>query len=1181
MKSRFAAVFALTLPLILAPPALAQEFRGAIGGSITDPAGSPVAGATIIASETRTGVKTQTVSDATGQYTIPFLAPGDYAVAASMQGFKVASRSVFHLGSGEHPAIDFRLEVGDLTQSVEVSADAPLLVSENASFGQAITTKEVEDLPLNGRTPVMLAQLATGVMVSSFNSTSTLVHPYDTTNNFSIAGTPQQTSEMLLDGSPNATWDMRNAYSPPQDAVQEVRVKAFDADAAFGHTFGGTINQVLKTGTNLLHGTAYEFTQPSLLTANNFFNNKAGLGNPVTHFNQYGLTAGGPVWIPKVLNGKNKVFWFFAWENEKDSQPNPNFSTVPTDAERQGNFAQILSADGTQLYDPFSAVQTGSTITRSPYPGNQIPTARFNPIALNYLKYIPGPNVSNGAKADGFDNFGSNATTDDDYNTFMGRLDYNMSSRSRMSVFVHETGYNQLKNDYYNNISQGVALYRDNLGGSIDEVFTINPSNVLDVRVNFTRMHEGHAQPSAGFDPTQLGFPANIAALSPNLLMPSIGFATNSGFATLSDTGANRYPSQSIQLYSSWSKIKGNHILKFGVDARQYRLNTISFGSSASSYSFSANSWIRAGSSASSTVSLGQDFAEFLLGLPTSGTYDLNTFASFYSYYTSGFVQDDWRVTHTLTVNLGVRYDRDGPYNEKYGRTVDGFAYDATNPISAAATAAYAKSPSTYLPVSAFNVRGGLTFATPSNHAVFQNTSHLASPRVGIAWSPGHFHGHTVIRGGFGLFVAPITMAQLGPNGNYSSNPLLDQEGFSQSTAMTVTNNNYLTPAATLSDPFPTGLLQPAGSSLGLATFGGQSITFMNPRMKNPYSVRWNFGAQQRLSANTMLEVVYIGNHVVHLPVEFTQMNGLPRQYMSTLGIRDPNQSYLTGSTPNPFTGLVTSGLTGTTISTAQLLSPYPEFATGESSTGWTGSGGILQQNLNAGSSYFHSLNVHLEKRLSGGLFATANFIVSKLMEQDDWLADSNPRPEKRISVMDRGQRLVTALSYELPIGSGKAVNIRPRLANTLLGGWHLTGIYTLQSGAPISWINGSSTTPGDYVYLGTPLNMNPRKVDGVAFNTAAFDTASADAFNYHIRTFSTAFGNVRQDGINNFDSSLLKRFQIKESVYMQLRFEAFNVFNHASFAAPNNTANNSAFGTITATSNRPRAIQMGARIVF
>src|ERR1039457_5375693 len=183
-------------------------------------------------------------------------------------------------------------------------------------------------------------------------------------------------------------------------------------------------------------------------------------------------------------------------------------------------------------------------------------------------------------------------------------------------------------------------------------------------------------------------------------------------------------------------------------------------------------------------------------------------------------------------------------------------------------------------------------------------------------------------------------------------------------------------------------------------------------------------------------------------------------------------------------------------------------------------------------------------------------------MERDDWLADSNPRPEKRISVMDRGQRLVTALSYELPIGSGKAVNIRPRLANTLLGGWHLTGIYTLQSGAPISWINGSSTTPGDYVYLGTPLNMNPRKVDGVAFNTAAF-------------------GNVRQDGINNFDSSLLKRFQIKESVYMQLRFEAFNVFNHASFAAPNNTANNSAFGTITAISNRPRAIQMGARIVF
>ena len=1179
MKHSFVAVIVTTL---LFPAAWAQEFRGAVSGAVTDSSGSVVAGAKVTVSETHTGTKNESVTNASGEYSALFLLPGDYDISVQSAGFSEAVRKGLHIGAGEHPVIDFKLQVGATTQSVEVTADAPIVNSENASVGQAVTTKEVEDIPLNGRAPIMLAQLAIGVIPSPYNSTLTLVHPFDTNNAFAIGGTVNQTSETLLDGSPNATWDGRTEYSPPQDAVQEVRVKAFDTDASFGHTGGGTINQVMKTGTNSLHGSLYEFNQPSNLTANNFFNNKAGLPNPVTHFNQYGVTAGGPLWIPHVFNGKDKLFWFFAWEGLKDSQPNPTFVTVPTDLEKQGNFSQILSADGTQLYNPYTATLSGTTITRQPYAGNIIPQSQLNPIAMAYLQYYPEPNVANVVRADGYDNYGSNVTSKDNYSTELGRLDYNMSQNSRLSFNIHRTDYLQLKNDYFSNISEGVNLARNNWGGNIDEVYTLNPSNILNVRVNFSRLYEAHSEPSAGFNPTQLGFPSYIAANSQWLEMPYIAFSTNSAIQALSDDGANRIPSQSLQLMGSWTRVMGKHLLKFGGDARQYRLNTITYGNSSGDYSFSGNTWVRQSSSSSSTVALGQDFASFLLGLPYSGGFDLNTYGSYYSYYSSGFVQDDWRLRSNLTVNLGLRYDHDAPYHEKYGRTENGFDTTDPNPLAAAAQAAYAKNPIAQLPASAFNVLGGLTFASQSNTAIYQNTSHLFSPRVGVAWSPDRMHGKTVVRAGYGIFVAPITVAYLGPNGNYSSTPLApaDQEGFSQSTAMTVTTNNYLSPATTLSNPFPNGFLRPVGAANGLATFEGQALTFMNPDMKSPYSQRWNFGIQHSLTPNTLIEVEYVGNHAVHLPIPYTQINGIPRQYLSTLPYRDVNQNYLTSSVPNPFSGLATTQNTATTTP-AQLLARYPEFPVGDSSSGWTGSGGILEQNDSIGSSYFQSLNVHFQKRLSSGLFVTSNYIWSKLEERVDWLNDSDPLPEKRISPFNHSQRWVIAFTYEIPVGAGKRFDLHSRLANYVLGSWQINNFYTAQLGAPFVWINGSSTTPGDYLYLGGPLNLNNRETNTTAFNTAVFDTKSADALQYHIRNFSTAFPNILQDGTDELDTSLLKRFAIKEKSYLQLRFEAFNLLNHATFAQPNTTASNSAFGTITSTSNRPRSIQIGARIVF
>src|SRR5579872_7363371 len=359
------ATLALAAPLAL----FAQEFRGTISGEITDPSGAMIAGARVTVTETNTGTKIPTVSGSTGDYTAAFLLPGDYDIDVQMQGFRAFSRKGVHIGAGDHAVIDVRLDVGDVATSVEVTADASLLNTDNSSLGQAITTKQVAELPINGRTPIMAASLSLGVI--GYNQPG-LVHPFDAQSaaGWSVGGAYTQTSETLVNGSPNATWDGRLAYSPPQDAVLEVRVKVSDTDAAFGHTAGGTLNQVTKSGTNALHGSAWEFNQPNTLTANDFFLNQAGKPRPVTHLNQYGVTAGGPVFVPKVVDTRNKLFWFFAWERMKDAQPNPFTTTVPTDAERRGDFSQILNADGTILYDPYSAKVNGGTITRTAFPGN-------------------------------------------------------------------------------------------------------------------------------------------------------------------------------------------------------------------------------------------------------------------------------------------------------------------------------------------------------------------------------------------------------------------------------------------------------------------------------------------------------------------------------------------------------------------------------------------------------------------------------------------------------------------------------------------------------------------------------------------------------------------------------------------------------------------------------------------
>ena len=1151
----------------------AQEFRGTFSGVVTDAQGSAMPKVKITATQTQTGNKSETFSSTTGEYTIPFLAPGEYQITAEMAGFKQYQRSGLTLSIGEHPVVDIKMEIGQQSQSVQITAEAPMIESATASVGQVIPSEEVDDLPMNGRTAIMLTRLSMGVIGTNEPGP---VRPFDngTAAGFSVSGAPTQSNELLINGVPNTTWDKRLAYSPPQDAVQEVSVHAFESDAGYGHTGGGVANVITKGGTNDFHFSLNEFNQVSKLDANLFFSNANAVGRPVTNYNQYGGSAGGPIYIPKVFNGRNKMFWLLAIERLKDSDPansviegGSTYTTVPTAAERTGDFSALLTIPKTgasyQLYDPATGTQSGNQVARTPFVNNVIPTSRLNPIALNYLKLYPQPNLPGLANFE--NNYGITAADSDGYDNELGRIDFNISDRSKLAYDFHHNFRVQNKNIYFSNPAFGTYLSRANWGTSLDEIYTLSPSLILDLRGAWTRFHESNASPGDGIDPATYGFPASLAKNSQFVGLPYMQFsggcgANGTAFQCLGMNGDSSTPYDTFQIFASIVKIKGNHSIKAGADLRDYRESTFPHGNSDGTFSFNSN-WVTGPLNNNAAQPFAGDMAAFLLGLPSSGSFDVNTHSTMKSDYYSFYAQDDWRMRSNLTWNLGIRWEHETPTVEKYHRAVNGFDPTAVNAISAAAAAAYARNPIPADPRPAnFSALGGLTYATADSPNVYKTASSLFSPRIGVAWTPAILR-RTVVRAGLGFFVAPT-----GINGAQT----LNQEGFSSSTAFTATNNNYLSPAATLSNPFPNGIAAQTSAN-GLNTFQGQSITFFNPNVRNSYSIRWNLGLQRQLPGQIVLEVAYIGNHAVHLPFS-TNLDYVPRQYLSTSIYRDAADSAiissLGASVPNPFQGLLpnTVGLgTATTTSRQQLLLPYPQYT------------GITQQYTNAGESYYNSLNIRVQKRFTHGLVLIENFTYSKLIERVNYLNPSDPAPEKRVGGDSRPLRESVAISYTLPFGKGRRFNLSNRFINGAFGGWAANGAIILQSGPPISW--------GNVVYLGGPLNLNAHPKDprapGAAFDVTQFYTASGLQPGSNIITFDTYFNNLRRDPTKNADLSMLKKFNFTERRFFEIRFEGFNVTNRVTFAAPSTSATSTAFATITSQANTPRRIQIGARLVF
>ena len=772
------------------------------------------------------------------------------------------------------------------------------------------------------------------------------------------------------------------------------------------------------------------------------------------------------------------------------------------------------------------------------------------------------PGLSNGEN-----NYGVTAADSDGYDNELGRLDFNISDKNKLAYEFHHNFRVQNKNLYFSNPAFGDYLSRANWGTSLDDIYTLSPSLILDVRGAWTRFHESNASPGDGVNPGTYGFPASLAQSSQFVGLPYMQFAGGCGanstaFQCIGMTGDSSTPYDTFQVFASIVKIKGNHTIKAGTDLRDYRESTFPHGNSDGTFSFSTN-WITGPNANSAAPPFGGDMASFLLGLPTSGSYDLNSHSTAKSDYYSVYVQDDWRVRGNLTLNLGIRWEHETPTVEKFDRAVNGFNPTIVNPVSAAAAAAYAKNPIPQVAPSQFTALGGLTYASASSPNVYNTASSLFSPRIGVAWTPAKLGGKTVLRAGLGTFVAPT-----GINGAQT----LNQEGFSATTQLTVTNNNYLTPAGTLANPFPNGISAPTGSN-GPGTFLGQSVTFFNPNVLNSYSLRWNAGVQRQIPGQIVLEVAYIGNHAVHLPFS-TQLNYIPRQYLSPSLYRDTADTnainLLNATVPNPFLNLLPNTVslgTATTVARSQLVTPFPQYPVN----------GVTEQYTNAGESSYNSLNLRAQKRFTHGLVLIENFTYSKLIERVSYLNASDPAPEKRIGSDSRPLRESVAISYELPFGRGKRFNLSNRFVDGVFGGWAANGAIILQSGPPIGF--------GNVVYLGGPLNLTAHPSNplapGAVFNTAQFYTASGLQPSDNIVYFDTQFNNLRRDPTKNADLSMLKKFTFGERRYLQIRFEGFNVTNRVTFAAPNTSPTSSAFGEITSQANTPRRIQMGARLVW
>jgi hypothetical protein len=1133
-----------------------QAFAASLGGVVVDKSGGAIPKATVTLSNSQTGFTRTFTTGSDGRYSFTLVPPGTYALKIEKPGFRVYSQTGIILAVGEAANQNVTMALGAVTQQVTVNASAPLLNTSNANVASTVTGRQTVELPLNLRNVYGLVSLNSSVNNSqqyqALNPAGSQGDADQDIGFFNFGGGRFGTTAFLLDGAWDGAGDWDGTiYVPGVDETAEFKIQTNAFTSQYGWSMGNVVNAVTKSGTSSFHGDAWEFVRNSAWDANFFFNNASNTPEPQFARNQFGFTMGGPLYIPKLYEQRDKTFIFGEFEGLREATPLTLLTSVPTGAMRGGDFSSMLGgqigADALgrpilsgQIYNPFTTravtagqvdpitgkVATLSGFVRDPIPGNVIPAGMLNTVSKNLLPFWPmptGPGTVNNYTATG-----GAPTAQTDYTV---RLDHIISDKSRMFArWSQKFEYKQLSGDLFGTSDvggPGTLAPDDRFDAGLDYNRVLSPTMDLSVDLGWARWVEGRLPQGVPFSPSTVGLPAALDTFGGPGAFPSI---TIDGESSLGSGVLNSTPREARSYSIDFTKVAGPHTMDIGFMGVGLYLTT--FNSSQGSFNFPLN-MTQGPDPTVANPATGFGFASFLMGTGNTGGITDNARAAFEKNFEGWYFQDDWKATRKLTLNLGVRYDFQTAPTDRFNR-LSWFNFGATNPISSA----IGKS-----------VPGELVYTTPQNRGVYNPQYTNIAPRVGFAYSPV---SKLVMRGGFGMFYIPAMEF-----GDYQG---LTLNGFSETTPYVGTVDG-ITPVNLLSNPFPTGLLLPPGNSQGALTNVGFSTPAIERYRPTPYIEQWMYGIQYQISPNNMLDVSYVGNHGVKLALETTApFDMLPTANLA-LG------TGLLQQVPNPFFGHLTSsgcGLNSATVQRGQLLLPYPEYC------------GVNDAQVPGGRSSYNALQINFTHRWSSGMQLLLSYTNSKYLDDssgaEGWTSGSsanyetiyNMRNEYSLDIDDLPQSFVASYIYQLPVG--KARRFGSNLSgpiDALVGGWQVSGITTAKSGFPLG-ITAASDNLNNFGGAQRPnLRGNPHLAKPAIqewFNTAAFAQPAPFTFGNVPRTMPT----LRAPGLYNWDIAGQKYWAFGEKARLEFRAEFFNAFNWVNLYAPSTSFGSPGFGTVT-----------------
>ncbi len=1164
------------LPACSVLTASAQAGMGGISGTVQDRTGAIVPQASVTAEEVSKGVKLTTNTTGAGFFSFVSVAPGTYTVSIARQGFQNTVEKNVIVTVDQTRNLNVTLQAGGGGETVTVDESSSLLDASNSTVGQLISAEAIDRVPLLTRDVYQLVQLSAGVLPTNgtpnasdtpgINNARSLID----VSAYTINGALQGNAYYMLDGSPigvaeNNAATIIPAFQVPEDGVEEFRVETQNTPATYASGGAGVISLVTKSGANAFHGDAFGYFRPNALAANDYFYKQSNPGAPPLDFHRY--QEGGAFSGPII---RDKLFFFGDYEATQQKQLENGYYTVPTVAERTGDF----SADSFTIFNPLVADNADGT--RQAFAGNMIPSGNIDPVAMNFANKFPLPNQA-GEGPYHINNYTGSGLDPQTAQKFDVRIDYAQRDRNRLFGRFSYGRIDFGNANLYGDSNENNPFYYVNLTNTrnflIGDDLTLNKTTVLQLRYSFTRHYEDQTGDprQAGFDITSLGFPQTLADQVLYRQIPTISFSQTAPIGGTGNYDTFLFASENSDANASLTKVLGKHEISVGFEYQKKFMNIGQPGAPAGAYSFDNTA-----TSSTTFAGDGSDFASFLLGMGSfpgaeGANFTKDLFAAQANPYYAAFIQDDYHPTPKLTLNLGLRWDVFGGRTERHDRQE---YFD----------------PNLAFTLNGVALKGGERFAGPGARSPFSTNFKNIGPRASFAYQ---LEPNFVLRGGAGIYYGPST--------EMVANPSLNSDGFSSSTNWNATQYNsngntvLLNP---LNNPFPGGVVQPLGNSLGAGTNigAGLSTVLHSPRTLTTYN--FNLGFEYQLPGNTVFSLAYVGSRGLFLPLAGVDLNVLPlqtiAQYNSALCVTGeagcvtvPNQWAPILPTTNPFYGQ-------SSVPQWLALEPYPQFNAGGFG------GGVVVNGYPGGDSDYSSLQTKVERHMSRHLSLLGSFTWGKLMTDDsqpplgfvgyhsgapqDW---RNLNLEHSVSAQDVRYQFNLQASYELPIGKGRALNLNG-LANNLLGGWTLNGITYLSGGVPIASPTGTGNPYfNQRVDLACDPSANAPRTVTQWFNYTCF---AQPASQFLPGTAPTFLSNVRTDGAHDLDVSLYKSFTLGGDRSVRLEVSSYNVTNSVQFGYPSVFWNPAVqtdptvlagFGQIYNAANLPRQFQFGGRYRF